>query len=159
MNLKPILETPTHVILVPDVPVKPEPTKHYAASLVVTIGDVTSAENTANVYFGAAGDAVNVTLNLVDSEGNLQTQIDQTALGYPAILALPIVKLKAGKEVADELYMRATIVEGVVTANLSAGNLTSGAWIFSQERINMALAEIGADWQIVINDVQLRIVT
>ena len=159
MNLKPILETPTHAILVPDVPVKPELEKYHADSLVVTIGDVGSAENTANVFFGAAGDAVNVTLNLVDADGNLQTQIDQVALGYPAILALPIVKLKAGKEVADELYMRATIVEGVVTATLSTGNLTSGAWLFSQERINMALAEIGADWQIVINDVQLRIVT
>ena len=129
------------------------------ADLVVTVGDVTAAANTANVFFGAPGDAVSVTLKLVDSEGDLQTQIDQTELGYPAILALPIVKLKAGKAIADELYMRATILNGVVTATLSAGNLTSGAWIFSQERINASLAEIGANWQIVTNDVNLRIIS
>ena len=145
---------------------KPELAKHYADNLTVAIGDVTSAANTANVFFGAAGDSVNVTLNLVDSEGNIQTQIDQTELGYPPVLALPIVKLKASNEVESELYMKTTITNGIVVATLpsveearAGGYVTSGAWVLSQARINKAIAEIGANWQIVTNDVHLRIIS
>lgn len=96
------------------------------------------------VYFVNDGDAITITSDVVDDNGAKQTQIDQTALNYPPVLVVPVMKY-ANKQVIDEVYFQATIVDGVLTAS---GTLPSaGNWKMTTERANDSLAAINADWQ------------
>lgn len=107
-----------------------------------------------SVYFGVSGDSIDMSFDIVDGEGTLQTQLDSIALNYPPILALPIVKI-AVNIIVDEVYFSTTLVEGVITVTGSFP--ASGNWRMSTERINAALAEIGANWTINKEDVTFRI--
>lgn len=110
------------------------------------------------VYFGMVGDSFTAQCDIVDSEGALQTQLDQVTQGYPTILALPVVKVIAGDiaKAVDEVYMNTTLVNGVLTA---IGKFpTAGNWVLAKERVNMALGEIGSDWRVNIQDFSFRIV-
>jgi len=110
-----------------------------------------------SVYFGVDGDSANMTFDIVDSEGVLQTQLDASTLGYPPVLALPVLKVVNGDDsnIVDEVYFAATLVNGVLTV---AGSFpASGNWKLLTTRVNSALGEIGADWTINKGDITFRI--
>lgn len=110
-----------------------------------------------SVYFGVNGDTANMTFHIVDDQGALQTQLDSVSLGYPPVLALPVLKVVNGDDsnVVDEVYFATTLVEGIITV---AGSFpASGNWKITTARINAALAEIGAAWVIEKDDVTFRI--
>lgn len=112
------------------------------------------ATGKASVYFAVKGDSLTITANLVDGDGNIQTQIDQTALGHPPMLMLPLVKV-AGNTIVDEVYVLTTINAGVIE---SSGEFPSGGnWQLTQDRVNASLAEIYAEWQIKIESIQFRV--
>lgn len=110
-----------------------------------------------SVYFGVAGDSANMSFDIVDGNGALQTQLDSTALGYPPILALPVLKVVNGNDasIVDEVYFSTTLVTGVITVTGSFP--ASGNWKLLTARVNAALSEIGATWILSKADATFRI--
>lgn len=110
-----------------------------------------------SVYFGVTGDSVNMSFDIVDGNGALQAQLDSTALGYPPILALPVLKVVNGNDasIVDEVYFSTTLVAGVITVTGSFP--ASGNWKLLAARINAALSEIGATWILSKADATFRI--
>ena len=107
-----------------------------------------------SVYFGVNGDPVSMSFDIVDGQGVLQTQLDSTSLGYPLVLALPVIKVANGVTV-DEVYFATELNGGVITV---VGSFpASGNWKMTTARINAALAEIGAAWAIDKPDVTFRV--
>jgi hypothetical protein len=111
----------------------------------------------STVYFGVKGDSVSMSFDIVDGDGVLQTQIDSVALGYPPVLALPVLKVVNGSDsqVVDEVYFSTNIIDGVISVNGSFP--ASGNWKMLTARINAALGEIGANWTLDKPDVTFRI--
>ena len=98
------------------------------------------------IYFVTDGDTITMSADIVDSEGNVQTQLDQAVLGYPPVLALPLTKYAGGSsgKIIDEVYFQTSLVNGVIS---TTGTLASkGNWKLKTERINESLKAIGADW-------------
>lgn len=132
-------------------------TEHLSSREQVTVNG-NQTQGSEPVYFGMVGDSFTATCDIVDSQGVLQTQLDQVTQGYPPILALPVVKVIAGDltKAVDEVYMNTTLVSGVLTA---IGKFpTAGNWVLAKDRVNMALSEIGANWRVNIQDFSFRIV-
>ena len=140
--------------------------KQYVEPVPVVTPDVFTTNNesvTVNgnatvgfqaVYFGSNGDTVNMSFDLVDDQGTLQTQLDSVALSYPPVLALHVVKIADGN-VVDEVYFATTLIDGVISVTGSFP--ASGNWQMLTTRINSSLAEIGASWIIDKPDVTFRI--
>lgn len=114
-------------------------------------------EGYESVYYGVSGDSANMSFDIVDDQGVLQTQLDGVALGYPPVLALPVLKVVDGSNsnIVDEVYFSTTLVAGVITTTGSFP--ASGNWKLLASRINAALGELGADWTISKNDIAFRI--
>lgn len=106
------------------------------------------------VYFGAKGDAAVMSFDIVDEQGVKQTQLDAATLGYPPVLALPVLKI-AAEVVVDEVYFATELTQGVIS--VSGSFPTSGNWKLLTERINSALAEIGATWALSPDNKTFRI--
>lgn len=140
----------------------------YSAAVNPVISEFTTANEqvTVNgnptqgfqqVYFGVSGDSLVMTLDVVDSNGVKQTQLDSATLGYPPVLSLPLLKVVNGdvNSPVDEVYFSTTLVNGVITVN---GVFTaSGDWKLLTNRINAALAQIGANWILTKEDTTFRI--
>jgi len=143
--------------------------KQYHEPVVIVEPDIFTTANEAvtingnptagfqSVYFGINGDSANMTFNIVDEQGVLQTQLDSATLGYPPVLTMPVMKVVDGNNsnVVDEVYFATTLVEGVIS--VSGSFPASGNWKMTTARINAALAEIGAAWVIDKDDVTFRI--
>jgi hypothetical protein len=152
-----IQETPTHKFESDGVlHTAPSLTSFTTANEVVTINGNPPAPF-STVYFGVNGDSISMTFDIVDDNGVLQTQLDSTALGYPPVLALPVLKVVNGDDNSpvDEVYFSTTLIAGVITVNGSFP--ASGNWKMLTARINAALGEIGADWVIDKPDITFRI--
>ena len=133
----------------------PEPQKYSTTNGSVSVGGV--AQGDSPVYFGGQGDAVDMSFDVVDDQNAIQTQLDAIALGYPPVLALPVLKVANGSTAAivDEIYFSTTLVAGVIS--VSGSFPASGNWQLLTERVNAALAEIGADWGLEVNNKTFRI--
>lgn len=119
----------------------------FSANENITV-DGAAAQGAGNTFYGEANVTSVFSADIVDEQGIIQQGIDQTALGYPPLLKLPVVKMVGGVNghAVDEVYFNTTIVEGVLTAT---GTLpASGDWKLLTERLNQALAAIGAHWRI-----------
>lgn len=111
----------------------------------------------ASFFSAMLNDNVLVTSEIVDEQGAVQTQIDQTALGMPPVLLVPFQKFAGGKNgtLIDETHLKATIVSGVVTVEgvpPSAGN-----WVMQEKRMNQSLKSIGAPFYIKSGDLNIVI--
>lgn len=116
------------------------------------------AEGFTTTYFGTQGDSATMSFNIVNEANELQVQLDSTALGYPPVLAMPVLKMAGGGKggvVVDEVYFSTTLTAGVVSVTGSFPS--SGNWKMLTSRINDSLAEIGADWRINKQNVTFRI--
>lgn len=104
-------------------------------------------------FFVSNGSSIELEMDIEDDEGNLQAQIDGSALGYPP-LVLPIVKFaESGFSVVDEIYFESTIISGKVKAS---GKLpSSGNWKLKTSRVNLSLSSINANWEIKGPDITL----
>ena len=101
-----------------------------------------------DVYYAAKNTEITISAEVVNNEGELQTQIDQTALAFPPILKLPVNKYIGGEsgQVVDEVYFNATLVEGILTAT---GEIpTSGDWKLTTERLNKSIEAVGGSFKI-----------
>lgn len=101
-----------------------------------------------NTYYAPINVQITLQADIVDSQGAIQTKIDQTALGYPPVLKMPVVKFAGGINgtIVDEVYFTVSINAGVLTAY---GTLpTSGDWKLLKDRMNAALSAINANWKI-----------
>lgn len=107
--------------------------------------------------FSNVGDTIRVEATLVDANGSPQTQIDQTALGYPPALKVPVVKMVGGARgtAVDEVYLTVILKNGVL---IVSGSLpASGNWKLLESRINSSLKAIGADWELEIGDYNILV--
>lgn len=121
------------------------------ANEVLTLGGQ-PMQGIGNLYYGAVGAEVQLIAEIVDGAGNVQTQIDQTALGYPPVLKMPVVKFVGGATgtAVDEVYFNVALSDGVMTAT---GTIpSSGDWKLQTARLNAAIAAIGADWTVRRDD-------
>lgn len=131
--------------------------KVYSPANTVVSFDGNPAQGLGNTYYGVQNITMTIVSDIVDSEGNLQTQIDQTSLGYPPVLKMPVVKMVGGSSgtAVDEIYMTTTLVNGVLTAT---GEIpSSGDWKLTSLRINESLKAINADWEIESLDVNILV--
>lgn len=101
-----------------------------------------------NSYYASANDLLSFTANIINEEGEIQTQLDQTVLGYPPILKLPFLKMVNGRKgtVVEELYINSTLTEGVFQGSITIPS--GGNWKILSERTNQSIAEIGGDWEV-----------
>lgn len=140
--------------------------RYFVPAPEPTIDEFTTANETvkvnghpvqgfASVYFGESGDSVNMTFDIVNDIAELQTQLDSVSLNYPQILSLPVLKYVNAKDITDEIYFKTTLVAGVIT--VTGTFPASGNWKLNTQRINAALAEIGANWVINKSDVTFRV--
>lgn len=102
---------------------------------------------TSNGYVVAQGDTIQIDMDIVDSEGNLLTSLDQSSLGVTG-LKLPLVKYLdgIGSQILDKIYFDATLVLGHVTITGTFG--ISGDWKLTQEKTNQAMAAVNAGFEI-----------
>lgn len=131
-------------------------TQYYSGNEAVTVnGNPTQGKEP--VYSGIVTDSFMAEADIVDSDGNKQTQIDQASLNYPPILFLPVIKILNGdiKNVSNEVYMSASLVNGRLQATGKFPE--AGNWVLNADRVNSSLAEIGTDWEIVMEDLSFRI--
>lgn len=127
-------------------------TTYQTASESIQV-NASPAVGLGNTYYASAGDTITVTANIVNGSGDVQTQLDSTALGYPPMLKMPVTKYAGAKHTPpiDEIYFNTTLVAGVLTAT---GTIpASGTWVIGMDRLNRSLLSIGADWKINRNDI------
>ena len=101
-----------------------------------------------DVYYAAKNAEIVISAEVVNGDGDIQTQIDQTALAFPPLLKLPVNKYIGGIEghIADEVYFNATLIEGVLTAT---GQIpTSGDWKLTTERLNKSIEALNGNFKI-----------
>ena len=101
-----------------------------------------------DVYYANKNTDITISAEVVNGDGDIQTQIDQTALAFPPILKLPVNKYIGGIEgdIADEVYFNATLVEGVLTAT---GQIpTSGDWKLTTDRLNKSIEALNGAFKI-----------
>lgn len=112
------------------------------------ISNDTPLTGLGDVYYANKNTDIIITADVVDNEGELQINIDQTLLGFPPLLKLPVNKYIGGEsgEVVDEVYFNATLTEGVLTAT---GKIpSSGDWKLTTERLNKSIEAIGGSFKI-----------
>ena len=100
------------------------------------------------VYYAAKNTEITITAEVVNGDGDIQTQIDQTALAFPPVLKLPVNKYIGGEsgQVVDEVYFNATLVGGILTAT---GEIpTSGDWKLTTDRLNKSIEALNGDFKI-----------
>ena len=129
---------------------------YYSGNEQVTVNGYPT-QGKMPVYVGVVTDSFIAHADIVNQNGELQTQIDQTGLGYPAKLFLPVIKILNGdiEKVSNEVYMSASLVNGKLQATGKFPE--AGNWILNADRVNNSLAEIGTDWKIVMDDLSFRI--
>lgn len=101
-----------------------------------------------DVYYANKNTDITISAEVVNGDGDIQTQIDQTALAFPPVLKLPVNKYIGGIEgdIADEVYFNATLVEGVLTAT---GQIpTSGDWKLTTDRLNKSIEALNGAFKI-----------
>ena len=102
------------------------------------------------VYYGLVDDSFTATANITDGQGNTISDITST---QP--LRLPAVKVIDDGVVGDKTYMDASITAGQLTAT---GKFRFGGdWELQADRINAALDEISAGWNIEMDDMKFLI--
>lgn len=102
------------------------------------------------VYYGLVDDSFTATANITDGQGNTISDITST---QP--LRLPAVKIIDDGVVGDKTYMDASINAGQLTAT---GKFRFGGdWELQADRINAALDEIDAGWNIEMDDMKFLI--
>lgn len=109
------------------------------------------------LHTSTLGDVITINANVVDDQGSLQTQLDQSGLNLPPVLFLPFQKFTGGVSgtVLDEVYFTTTLTDGVISINgtfPSAGN-----WIMTEKRMNQALKAIGLDFKIQSGDLNIMV--
>jgi len=117
-----------------------------ASEQVLANGEI--ASGSGNRFYADINDVIHLSSNIEDADGNIQTYIDQASLNYPETLIMPVVKIAGGHNgvVVDEVAFKTTFINGAMT---STGKLPeAGVWYIHTERMNAALASIGADWKI-----------
>jgi hypothetical protein len=140
--------------------------RYYSPVTPPIINEFTTANETVKVngnavqgfqqvYSGKSGDSITMTFEIVNDIAELQTQLDSASLGYPQILSLPVLKYVNRETITDEIYLETGLVAGVIT--VTGTFPASGNWKLNTERINAALAEIGANWVINKSDVTFRV--
>lgn len=126
---------------------EPKPNIYDKANDTITIGGQ-PAQGQGNTYYSVVGAEVVLQADILDVDGNLATNLDQTELQYPPLLKMPLVKMVGGingTEV-DEIYFNVTLVEGQLTAT---GVIpSSGDWKLTSDRVNAAIKAIGGDWSV-----------
>lgn len=147
MSLNVIYDSGSHKVESSGVIYVDNTTKYDVSGVSTTINGNPPAPF-APIYFVNNGDTITMSANVVDGSDVTQTQLDQTALGYPPVLALPLTKYAGGANgtVIDEVYFQATLANGVIS---TSGTLPSaGNWKLTTARVNASLKSIGADWGI-----------
>lgn len=110
------------------------------------------------VCFMEVNNSFKISYDLVDEGGELQTQLDQVALGLPPILTIPVLKYANGV-VIDEGYLKGTLSNGRFTAEADTGKMftSSGNYMLHVERINKAINQVGISWSIEADDLSIRV--
>lgn len=125
----------------------PEPKIYHQGNISITV-DGNPAIGLGDTFYGDTNVDVVIQADILDSEDNIVTEIDQVTLGYPPVLKMPIVKMLggiSGTEI-DEIYFNVSLTEGVLTA--SGVIPTSGDWKILSERLNKAIKAVNGDWEV-----------
>lgn len=105
-------------------------------------GETVSAYN--GLYTAQPLDSIELSGELHDSNGEL------VPLTIPIALKMPFIRYASGKPTDDEVYLNATLTNGVFTCTGVIPR--SGAWYATTARNNQALNEINADFQLSAPD-------
>lgn len=125
-----------------------EPVKYQTANESITINGY-AAEPLNAVYGNAAkGDSLTLECDIVDDTGAVVT-----AINSGGAWRMPIEKILANGTPIDETKLDTTIVDGHVTATMTAFP-SGGTWYISENRVNQSLDEIGAPWHIKITNMK-----
>ena len=118
-------------------PVEPDHTIYSITPEEVTVGGLPVPITLSGDYDIDAGDSIKIVTSLINGES-----VDYGS----AVLKVPLVRYSDGEKTQDEIYLRASIVAGVMT---TTGTVSSpGNWRLTAERINSALEKVGADWRL-----------
>ena len=118
-------------------PVEPSFTVYEITPETVTVGGLPAPITLSEDYDINPGDEIQIVTSLIGGES-----VDYGA----AVLKVPLVRYSDGEKTKDEIYLRASIVAGVMT---TTGTVSSpGNWRLTAERVNSALEKVGADWRI-----------
>lgn len=100
------------------------------------------------VYYASTGSSLDFELNIINENGDVQSQIDDLGLSYPP-LKIPLLKVAEGGKgnVVGEAYINAQLRDGVLTGSFSAFP-SSGNWQIDINRVNDALQSIRAKWRV-----------
>ena len=120
----------------------PQLPEFNTANELVTINGYPSEP--VNAVYGnpAKGDSLKLECDLVDSDGNAMTSISSGSAWR-----MPIEKILANGTAIDETKLDTEIVNGHVTATMTAFP-SGGTWYISKERVNQSLDEIDAPWHV-----------
>ena len=124
----------------------------YNANESITSGG-TPLQGLGLVYYASKNAEITIVADVVDNKGGLQEEIDQTELGFPPLLKLPVNKYIGGAsgQIVDEVYFNATLREGVLTAT---GEIpTSGDWKLTTDRLNKSIEALNGNFKIQRKDI------
>ena len=118
-------------------PIEPSFTVYEITPEAVTVGGLPAPITLSGDYDINPGDEIQIVTALISGES-----VDYGA----AVLKVPLVRFADGEKTKDEIYLRASIVAGVMTIT---GTVPSpGNWRLTAEIVNSALEKVGADWRI-----------
>lgn len=101
----------------------------------------------AGNYYANVGDTVQLTGSIYDGSQTV------TTIDIPVTLKMPLVRHANGLPTTDEIYLNTTITNGVLTVS---GDIPwSGDWKILIDRVNDALARIGASWKLSHEDITI----
>lgn len=136
------IEIPNGAILNKVPPVDNRPTFTILNESVKINGVPATAYN--GRYTAEPLDSIELSGELHDSNGEL------VPLTIPITLKMPFVRYASGKPTDDEVYLNATLTNGVFTCTGVIPR--SGAWYATTVRNNQALNEINAQFQLSAPD-------
>ena len=110
-----------------------------------------------SMYPSVFGDNILISADVINSKGELQTQLDQVGLNLPPVLFLPFTKYAGGVNgtILDEIPFDAALVGGKFS--IEGVFPSKGNWIMTQDRVNQALKSIGVDWEINCGNVSFMV--
>lgn len=133
--------------MVYSIPAVDDVTRYDLETTITLVGGIPAVTND-NTIFGEPNKIITFRGKIVDETGAVQTQIDQTALGWPPVLKIPVTKYVGGIRgtAVDEVYFNAEIHAGdvIVSGKVPA----SGDWKILTSRANKALAVINAGFEL-----------
>ena len=126
------------------------PPEFNTSNRVVKVGGIT--QSGVNGFYANIGDDIEISMSIVDDNGDIIAAIDQSNLQAEK-LKIPLIKYADGHKstILDKVYFDVTIIAGVAT--ITGSFAASGDWKVTCEHTNDSLKAVNAGFTVKSNPI------